>query len=380
VPEMSDTINTKDQTIAVEEKSASTATAVAEEVEKTSTEELFTEKQLEERSVALRLERNGEKLYDNKRYEEALEFFRRSLQTYQKINDRQSMARVYFFMGQCFEARQKYDESIKHYEESGEFFYKLGDLINYGAASDKVAKGYYWQGKTLDAINVYKNAIEKGSENGELFNNISFILIEHDKLDEAKEYLVKALEYRAKEGSQELHICYNNLGIVNFLQGNLEEAAKDFEKGIEADIRAAEEDRTVQYQIFPNPEYKGEKFNVRRVFYDVNTKASITSNLAALRSVEGKNEEAISLINKAIDMDGNQAYITETASWIYLRQGDEKKALEYFKKALPYDPANEDLKKVIKMINPYMDSKAGRNDPCPCGSGKKFKKCHGATV
>jgi preprotein translocase subunit SecA len=24
-------------------------------------------------------------------------------------------------------------------------------------------------------------------------------------------------------------------------------------------------------------------------------------------------------------------------------------------------------------------SKAGRNDPCPCGSGKKYKKCHGAT-
>ena len=22
--------------------------------------------------------------------------------------------------------------------------------------------------------------------------------------------------------------------------------------------------------------------------------------------------------------------------------------------------------------------KIGRNDPCPCGSGKKFKKCHGA--
>jgi preprotein translocase subunit SecA len=25
-------------------------------------------------------------------------------------------------------------------------------------------------------------------------------------------------------------------------------------------------------------------------------------------------------------------------------------------------------------------SAVGRNDPCPCGSGKKFKKCHGATV
>jgi len=26
------------------------------------------------------------------------------------------------------------------------------------------------------------------------------------------------------------------------------------------------------------------------------------------------------------------------------------------------------------------DKKAGRNDPCPCGSGKKYKKCHGANA
>ena len=26
------------------------------------------------------------------------------------------------------------------------------------------------------------------------------------------------------------------------------------------------------------------------------------------------------------------------------------------------------------------EPKVGRNDPCPCGSGKKFKKCHGAAV
>ena len=25
-------------------------------------------------------------------------------------------------------------------------------------------------------------------------------------------------------------------------------------------------------------------------------------------------------------------------------------------------------------------SNVGRNDPCPCGSGKKFKKCHGANM
>ena len=27
---------------------------------------------------------------------------------------------------------------------------------------------------------------------------------------------------------------------------------------------------------------------------------------------------------------------------------------------------------------PATSAKVGRNDPCPCGSGKKYKKCHGA--
>ena len=26
------------------------------------------------------------------------------------------------------------------------------------------------------------------------------------------------------------------------------------------------------------------------------------------------------------------------------------------------------------------DMSVGRNDPCPCGSGLKFKKCHGAVI
>ena len=30
----------------------------------------------------------------------------------------------------------------------------------------------------------------------------------------------------------------------------------------------------------------------------------------------------------------------------------------------------------VPVPNPY--ASVGRNDPCPCGSGKKFKKCHGA--
>ena len=32
-----------------------------------------------------------------------------------------------------------------------------------------------------------------------------------------------------------------------------------------------------------------------------------------------------------------------------------------------------------KKVQPIrVEKKVGRNDPCPCGSGKKYKQCHGA--
>ncbi len=44
----------------------------------------------------------------------------------------------------------------------------------------------------------------------------------------------------------------------------------------------------------------------------------------------------------------------------------------------PADEVMEILDKKEREWNKIL-SQAGRNDPCPCGSGKKFKKCHGAT-
>ncbi|HUU59365.1 MAG TPA: SEC-C metal-binding domain-containing protein [Phycisphaerae bacterium] len=38
--------------------------------------------------------------------------------------------------------------------------------------------------------------------------------------------------------------------------------------------------------------------------------------------------------------------------------------------------AEEKLLKEAKKVDPIKgDSAPGRNDPCPCGSGKKYKKC-----
>ena len=37
-------------------------------------------------------------------------------------------------------------------------------------------------------------------------------------------------------------------------------------------------------------------------------------------------------------------------------------------------------KRVVRTAQPIrVEQKVGRNDPCPCGSGKKYKKCCGAS-
>ena len=40
--------------------------------------------------------------------------------------------------------------------------------------------------------------------------------------------------------------------------------------------------------------------------------------------------------------------------------------------------ANQDTREIEENHTPLVkDKMPGRNDPCPCGSGKKFKNCHG---
>ena len=42
--------------------------------------------------------------------------------------------------------------------------------------------------------------------------------------------------------------------------------------------------------------------------------------------------------------------------------------------------AEEELLEKTERVEPIKATQApSRNDPCPCGSGKKFKKCCGAT-
>ena len=57
----------------------------------------------------------------------------------------------------------------------------------------------------------------------------------------------------------------------------------------------------------------------------------------------------------------------------------EKNGWEYEIEVDPDEP--EDINDLDLLLNPVAqviaEKKVGRNEPCPCGSGKKYKKCCG---
>jgi preprotein translocase subunit SecA len=66
------------------------------------------------------------------------------------------------------------------------------------------------------------------------------------------------------------------------------------------------------------------------------------------------------------------------------REGDREES-QRVQRALPPQPPKQQLtfsgapKEAAAPVK-RAQAKVGRNDPCPCGSGKKFKKCHGANA
>jgi preprotein translocase subunit SecA len=63
-------------------------------------------------------------------------------------------------------------------------------------------------------------------------------------------------------------------------------------------------------------------------------------------------------------------HLPAVAREIERRQQRQQKDLQY-----QTGPAQAEAPKPVKV-----GAKVGRNDPCPCGSGKKYKKCHGGNV
>ena len=104
----------------------------------------------------------------------------------------------------------------------------------------------------------------------------------------------------------------------------------------------------------PLNEYKTESFELFQSLL-IRLREQVTAHLIRVEIVKKENFE-----KKSDDEDGSEE----------LRQKKEKN-----QKQANLAPATAKQSN----LDPKTFGKVGRNTPCPCGSGKKFKHCHGST-
>jgi preprotein translocase subunit SecA len=81
-------------------------------------------------------------------------------------------------------------------------------------------------------------------------------------------------------------------------------------------------------------------------------------------------QSAAAAVASAAARASEPQHLPAVAREIERRQQRQQKDLQY-----QTGPAQAEAPKPVKV-----GAKVGRNDPCPCGSGKKYKKCHGANA
>ncbi|MEW6282616.1 MAG: SEC-C metal-binding domain-containing protein, partial [Candidatus Eremiobacterota bacterium] len=136
--------------------------------------------------------------------------------------------------------------------------------------------------------------------------------------------------------------------------------------------------RAVEVLLIPCQGYEDKGFE-RFLIAEDGLKCAVSHlNLATVYSWTDRLDEAIQEAERAVELDRDQPYPCLVLGWLYYHKGDTAAATRCFRKAAGMEPTNEHYRQALDLANPYLSSKVGRNEPCPCGSGKKFKKCHGA--
>jgi preprotein translocase subunit SecA len=121
----------------------------------------------------------------------------------------------------------------------------------------------------------------------------------------------------------------------------------------------------------PKQEYKKEGYDVFMTMM-----ASTSSNVCSkVFKVQVRRENEI----ERIEREDAERHATQQRA-MQMRHGSEPEASEEEGPAAPRPSARPAQPRVTVQPVRRDGPKVGRNDPCPCGSGQKFKKCHGAAL
>ena len=87
----------------------------------------------------------------------------------------------------------------------------------------------------------------------------------------------------------------------------------------------------------------------------------------------GSAREALDSIRRSTTLDGEFGPALDLRATLLADAGLPADALSARRTAMAFDGSDHDVAFLTDLLQPF--ARAGRNDPCPCGSGRKFKQC-----
>lgn len=327
------------------------------------------------------LEGLGSAAYKKNDHRSSLTYFRSALAIYRENEDKAGLARTLRDLGSVQSDLAQDGEAEHNFDEAKSYFKELNDVDGIMACITNVGLLHYRKGGPGAAASIYEKAFAEDEVSHYLmFNNAGFLkLVTHD-YTKAREFLTKAEEDLKERGAcdDNAALLYLNLAITDALEKSFDTALSHLEQA-QKYFDDYPDGRAVELVLCANEEEREQGFEPFLVVEDAHKDGIIAMNRAAILARQSSDniEQAIQLAEIAIEADRNRAYPYYGLGWLYLRKGNAQQATNNFKRASGLDPNNETLRNALKTVNPFIEQKVGRNELCPCGSGKKFKKCHG---
>ena len=326
--------------------------------------------------------------------EEAVSFFQQSAGIYKELGDAVNEVNQVTRIGHVRRSQKQFDEAEKQYREAVNRLHSLGYPMGEANAELQLGQLYTDKKEWGKAIGCFKRARASYKKMGYLEQEaLSLAMLGHaernrGQVDEALTSLKEALVlYKKSENTLGIANVVSQTGLLYYEQKKFGEAEKlyrealdEFEKkeDLEGKANLLSNLGTLYYETEQLDKAFGEYQKALSALRSMNHPLGIAGVLQNVSYVLEKQEKF-----------GDASTCLKEAREIYehLRMSEEVEKIEQRMITLDQQ-AGKALDGMRKELFPGLhaadagsaknENKAGRNDPCPCGSGKKFKKCCGA--
>lgn len=290
-----------------------------------------------------------------KQYDSAIECYQGALSRFQNLKYVMGEANVEIDLGQLYTEKQDSDSAVARFTRAIELFRKLGHKEKEAFCHALIGNTEQARKNVKASLAAYENAVEVYAGAGidlgvaNVSSQMGLLQYENKNYGEAEQLYRKALQiFREKEDAEGEATLLSNLGTLYFQTGEFDNARSELEKALEL---------------------------LRRMGHPLGL-ASVLQNLSFIYEKGREFNKAYECLRESRD--------------IFQKMELEKETAEIEERLAALDQqAARSLGRMRAELFPGLGQapaageaedfqKVGRNDPCPCGSGKKFKKCCGS--